>query len=235
MRERPASAGECGAAPALKRLVPSSALSFGLRTQLANVLAYSSARVDLLLVYALAGQIQAGYYSVALTLGTITGFVAIALSYSSFPPMTRMADDEALGLTTQLARAAFAVGVVLALGLSVSLFALIPLLLGTAYDGSLTGDHPPLRQPALGGTWTLSRAIATRGDAALLLRSSMGESRHHGRHRSHPHSPARRRRCSDRLRGGPCSRPRAMPLDVQGEGCTHRSVHSPSGGPQANP
>jgi O-antigen/teichoic acid export membrane protein len=148
------------------------ALSFGLRTQLANVLAYSSARVDLLLVYAMAGQTQAGYYSVALTLGTITGFVAIALSYASFPRMTRMADAEGLELTTQLARAGFAVGVVLALGLSVALFALIPLLLGSAYDGALAPAIVLLFGNVLwGGQWMLSRAIAARGDASLLLRS----------------------------------------------------------------
>ena len=75
------------------------ALSFGLRTQLANVLAYSTARVDLLFVYALASDDEAGLYSVALTFGTITGFVAIALSFASFPPMAAMADAAALELT----------------------------------------------------------------------------------------------------------------------------------------
>ena len=147
------------------------ALSFGLRAQLANVLAYSSARVDLLLVYAMAGRTQAGYYSVALTLGTITGFVAIALSYASFPRMTRMAEAEALRLTAQLTRAGFAVGILLAVGLSVALFALIPVLLGSAYDGALAGNRPPLRQRPLG--WTVGvepRCRSSRG-RTLLLRS----------------------------------------------------------------
>jgi O-antigen/teichoic acid export membrane protein len=148
------------------------ALSFGLRAQLANVLAYSSARVDLLLVYAIAGRTQAGYYSVALTLGTITGFVAIALSYASFPRMTRMDEADALRLTTQLTRAGFAVGVVLGVGLSVALFGLIPLLLGSAYDGALWPAIVLLFGNVLwGGQWMLSRAIAARGDATLLLRS----------------------------------------------------------------
>lgn len=148
------------------------ALSFGLRTQVANVLAYSSARVDLLFVYALASHHEAGLYSVALTLGTITGFVAIALSYASFPRMTGMSDQEALGLTAEMARLAALVGIALAAILAGALSTLIAVLLGTDYNGALLPGIVLLFANVLWGEqWLLSRALAARGDPYLLVRS----------------------------------------------------------------
>jgi O-antigen/teichoic acid export membrane protein len=121
------------------------ALSFGVRAQLANVLAYSSARIDLLFVYALASHHDAGLYSVALTLGTITGFVAIALSFASFPSMAAMTDPDAFELTATL---------------------------GDAYAGALAPTIVLLFANVLWGVqWLLSRALAARGDPALLVRS----------------------------------------------------------------
>jgi O-antigen/teichoic acid export membrane protein len=146
------------------------ALHFGLRTQLANVLAFSSARVDLLLVYALSSQAQAGLYSVALTLGTITGFVAIALSYASFPRMAGMADAPALELTAKLTRMTALLGVGLAIGLSLVLSTLISVALGHEYDGSLTAAVVLLFGNVLwGAQWLLSRALAARGNPRLLV------------------------------------------------------------------
>jgi O-antigen/teichoic acid export membrane protein len=147
------------------------ALSFGLRAQLANVLAYSSARVDLLFVYALASHHDAGLYSVALTLGTITGFVAIALSFASFPSMAAMTDPEAFALTATMARVATLLGTALALVLSVAGSTLIAVLLGDAYAGALAPTIVLLFANVLWGVqWLLSRALAARGDPALLVR-----------------------------------------------------------------
>jgi len=148
------------------------ALQFGLRTQLATVLAYSSARFDLLLVYALSSQAQAGLYSVALTLGTVTSFVAIALSYASFPQMAQMSDRDALGLTVKMARATAILGLGLAVGLSLILSTLISLLLGGAYEGALAPAIVLLVGNVLwGAQWLLSRALAARGDPQLLVQS----------------------------------------------------------------
>ncbi len=146
------------------------ALGFGLRTQLANVLAFSSARVDLLLVFALASQQQAGLYSVALTLGTVTGFVAIALSYASFPRMAGMSDAPALELTARLMRATSILGLGLAIVLSLVLSPLISAALGHEYDGSLTPAIVLLFGNVLwGAQWLLSRALAARGNPRLLV------------------------------------------------------------------
>lgn len=148
------------------------ALHFGLRTQLANVLAYSSARVDLLLVFALAGQSEAGIYSIALTMGTITGFVAIALSFGTFPRMARMSDPDALALAVKMARATVLLGLAVAMMLSLVLPPLISILLGNEYDGSLTPAIVLLFANVLWGTqWLLSRAVAAHGNPRLLVNS----------------------------------------------------------------
>lgn len=148
------------------------ALRFGLRVQVANVLAYSSARVDLLLVYALATHRVAGLYSVALTLGTITGFVAIAFSYASFPRMASMPEAEALELTAEMARLAALLGAVLAAVLTMGLSTIIGVLLGSAYDGAFVPGVVLLLGNVLWGVqWLLSRALAARGDPGLLMRS----------------------------------------------------------------
>ena len=148
------------------------ALSFGLRTQLANVLAFSSTRVDLLLVYALASDHDAGLYSVALTLGTITALIAIALSFASFPSMAGMADPEAFELTAGMTRIAALIGIALAALLAAVLSPVIEILLGPAYDGALTPAIVLLFTNVLwGAQWLLSRALAARGDPNLLVRS----------------------------------------------------------------
>lgn len=147
------------------------ALSFGLRAQLANVLAYSSARVDLLFVYALASPHEAGLYSVALTLGTITGFVAIALSFASFPSMTAMEDAQALELTATMSRVATLLGIVVAVVLAAMSSTLIAVLMGSEFTAALTATIVLLFANVLWGVqWLLSRALAARGDAGLLVR-----------------------------------------------------------------
>jgi len=148
------------------------ALHYGVRAQLANLLAYSSARVDLLLVYALTTFGQAGLYSVALTLGTLTGFVALALSYASFPGMARMSEAAALEQTATLARVAALLATPFAAILALLTWLAIPLLLGTAYEGSLVPAVTLLFANVLwGDQWLLSRALAARGDPTVLFRS----------------------------------------------------------------
>jgi O-antigen/teichoic acid export membrane protein len=158
--------------PRVDRAYLGPALSFGLRAQLANLLAYSTARVDLLIVYALASSRDAGLYSVALTLGTITGFVAIALSFASFPRMTGMPEAEARMLTAEMVRMATILGTVLAVILGLVLSTLISVLLGTSFAGALVPGLVLLAANVVwGGQWLLSRALAARGDPSLLIRS----------------------------------------------------------------
>lgn len=149
-----------------------STLRFGSRALLANVLAYSSARADLLLVYGLSTPTQAGLYSVALTLGTISGFAAIGVSYASFPRLTRMSDRAAQALTAQVARVSLILGTALAIGISILLGAVLSLLLGASFRGALAPAVVLLFGNVLwGAQWLLSRALAARGDPRLLVRS----------------------------------------------------------------
>lgn len=148
------------------------ALHFGSRALLANVLAYSSARADLLLVYGFSTTTQAGLYSVALTVGTISGFAAIGMSYASFPRLTRMSRHAAHALTAQVARVSLILGTALAIGISILLAAILPLLLGASFRGALAPAVVLLFGNVLwGAQWLLSRALAARGDPTLLVRS----------------------------------------------------------------
>lgn len=148
------------------------ALQFGSRAMLANVLAYSSARADLLLVYGLSTSTQAGLYGVALTLGTISGFAAIGISYASFPRLTRMSDHAAQALTAQVARVSLILGTALAMGISILLAGVLTLLLGSSFGGALAPAIVLLFGNVLwGAQWLLSRALAARGDPRLLVRS----------------------------------------------------------------
>lgn len=146
------------------------ALRFGLRAQIANLLAYSTARIDLLLVYALTNSATAGRYSVALTIGTLTGFVAVALSYASFPGMAGLTKNDALQQTVELARVAALVALPVATLMAALTVFIVPLLFGTAYNGSIAPAVVLLVGNVLWGQqWLLSRALAAQADPGVLF------------------------------------------------------------------
>lgn len=148
------------------------ALAFGSRTLLANVLAYSSARADLLIVYGLSTATQAGFYSVALTVGTISGFGAVGLSYASFPRLTRMSDQAARALTAQVARVSMIVGTALAAAVTAVVAVALAPVLGASFEGAAEPAVILLVGNVLwGAQWLLSRALTARGDPRLLVRS----------------------------------------------------------------
>jgi O-antigen/teichoic acid export membrane protein len=146
------------------------AFRFGIRVQASYMLTIAVARLDLLLVYSLAGSADAGVYSIALTFGTLSGTVAIALSYASFPRLAQLDEAEAQALTVRLVR----VGLAAALAVAVAAGALVPVivrvLLGPAYGGATV----PALLLLVGGVfwsaqWLLARAYAARGDPSLQL------------------------------------------------------------------
>ncbi|MBA2608916.1 MAG: lipopolysaccharide biosynthesis protein [Actinobacteria bacterium] len=146
------------------------ALRFGLRAQGANLLAYSTARLDLLLVYALTSATTAGQYSIALTIGTLSGFVALALSYASFPGMAELPEAEALKQTAKLARVAALVAVPFAAVMALLAAVVVPVLLGAAYKGSIVpGVVLLFGNVVWGQQWLLSRALAARADPNVLF------------------------------------------------------------------
>ncbi len=146
------------------------ALRFGLQVEMSYILTVAAARLDLLLVYPIAGRAEAGIYSVALTFGTLSGTVAAALAYAAFPRLPQLTEQEARELTARLVRVGLAAAITVAVGVAVVLPLAIPLALGRAYAGAVT----PALLLLLGGVlwsaqWVLSRALAARGDASLLF------------------------------------------------------------------
>lgn len=157
--------------PRLSGAYARTALSFGVRTQYSNVLAFASARLDLLLVYAISGRAEAGYYSVALTLGTVAGFVATSLSYASFPRLSQLPEREAVALTTQLVR----VGLAATVPFSIVLAGMVPVVVHLVLPGYVPAVVPGmvllLGNIFWSGQWLVSRSVAARGDPSLLSRS----------------------------------------------------------------
>lgn len=149
-----------------------SAVRFGAAVQMSNLLVQMTGRVDLVLVYRLAGPADAGTYSIALTIGALVGGVPIALAFASFPRLAQLQDAEADAFTLQL----FRMGVVAAVGSAIVLAfltpILVPLVFGRAYGDSIT---PTLILVVAGvfwsGQWILSRAAAARRKPKALLLS----------------------------------------------------------------
>jgi O-antigen/teichoic acid export membrane protein len=148
------------------------ALPFALRVQAGGIVLTASNRLDLVVVFSLAGRADAGFYSIALTVGTLASLVPWALSYAAFPRLARLPADEATDLIARSFRVAVAAalftGALLALAVPVA----IPLLLGSEYDASVVPALILLIGGVLvSGQWTLARAFAARGDSRLLVRS----------------------------------------------------------------
>lgn len=144
------------------------ALRFGVRVQASYMLTIAVARLDLLLVYSLAGSADAGIYSIALTFGTLSGTVAIALSYASFPRLPQLGEAEAAALTVRLVR----MGLAAALLVSVAAAAFVPILtrfiLGRAYAGATVPALVLLVGGVLwSGQWLLARAYAAQGNPSV--------------------------------------------------------------------
>jgi O-antigen/teichoic acid export membrane protein len=148
------------------------ALRYGVRVETSYILTVAAARLDLLLVYPLAGRAEAGIYSIALTFGTLSGTVAAAMSYAAFPRLPQLSDEEARVLTARLVRSGLAAALTAAAGLAAVLPIFLPLALGRAYAGVTAPALLLLLGGVLwSGQWVLSRAYAARGDPSLLFSS----------------------------------------------------------------
>lgn len=146
------------------------AIPLGISLQTSQLLVVASLRVDLLIVYAMSGEVDAGHYSVALTMTQTVSVIAIALSASSFPRLARLSGRERLGLTARAMRLTMvgqAAGVALLAGL-------IPLLTVPLY-GSAFAPTIPIAFALLPGSfvsglqWVLARSSAAAGDSRSLL------------------------------------------------------------------
>ena len=147
-----------------------SALPYGASLQISNLLVMMTARVDLILVFRFGGAVDAGSYSVALTIGTIVAAVPTALSYASFPRLAVLDDEQAETLTGQLFRVGMVAAVVLGAALAALTPVAIPLVFGSEYRGAIV----PTLVLVPGGVmwsaqWILCRAAAARGNTQPLV------------------------------------------------------------------
>lgn len=146
------------------------AFRLGLALQVSNLLVLLTARLDLILVYRFTGAVEAGGYSVALTIGALVGAVPIAVSYASFPRLAALDEEHGRTLTRQVVRVGMAAAISAGAVLAAASPFLIPLVFGS--------DYSPAVVPALilvpggilwSGQWLLCRAAAARGVARPLL------------------------------------------------------------------
>ena len=148
------------------------ALRIGLPIEASRFVVTVAARADILMVLAIAGPSEAGYYSVALTVGQLAGFPALAMTAAAFPRLSSASDDEATLLTERVVRVSTAACFVL----SIAIAAALPFLTGTIFGQGFAPAIVPALISIVGGLlagqqFVLGRSWAARGKPRLLLYS----------------------------------------------------------------
>jgi O-antigen/teichoic acid export membrane protein len=176
----------CGLAVALRRTagmtripLPRCELSYlreaapyGLKVQSSNMLWLAWGRVDLLLVYTLIGAASAGRYSIALTLGAMTGMPAYALTYTSFPRLAKATPDERAALMARLVRLATVVTFAAFLVAAAVLPIAIPLALGDRFAPTVIPAIVLSAGAVLSSAqWLLARGFAASNEPNLTVLS----------------------------------------------------------------
>jgi stage V sporulation protein B len=158
--------------PKIHRSYLKFAFSFGPKVQLSNMLIGAAARLDVLVVYLLAGQSSAGIYSVALTVGMLSSLLPSALMMASFPRIASLGSGEAAQLILRLNRLTLAASAAAAVVIGALSPFLIPIAFSKAYSASVIPAVILLAGGvAASSQYMLARARAARGEPSLLLRS----------------------------------------------------------------
>ena len=146
------------------------ALRYGVPVEASYLVTLMFLRVDLLVVYSLAGAGAAGQYSVALTVAALVGLLPTAISHATFPRTANLEEHEANQLTVQAFRFGVVAAVAGGLMLAAAIPFAVPLLFGPAFRPAVT---PAILLIAGGiiwsSQWLLCRAAAARGRPGLLL------------------------------------------------------------------
>jgi O-antigen/teichoic acid export membrane protein len=157
-------AGAIGAVR-LRRTYLRPALRFGLVNESAFVLVALAQRADVLLVYSIAGEGQAGRYSVALSVSQLAAYAAGAVGFSAFPRLASLHAVDAGAYIARLCR----LSLLATLSSSAVLAVLVPLVVPTVFGAAFRGTVAPTLVLLLGAApWTFlslaSRAAAAAGD-----------------------------------------------------------------------
>jgi O-antigen/teichoic acid export membrane protein len=150
------------------------ALGYGTKVQSAYLAGTLAARFDLLLVFSIAGSRQAGYYSVALTVGFIVVTIPWAVSASTFPRLASVDSHEARRLTVTVCRLGFLAAISSAVVLALTTPFILPVLYGRAFTPAVVPSIILLFGGLFASLQTLlCRAVSARGDPWVLLMSSI--------------------------------------------------------------
>jgi O-antigen/teichoic acid export membrane protein len=148
------------------------ALAYAVPLEAASMLMILAARVDLLVVNAVRGDVPAGHYSVALTLGQLAGYPATALAAASFPRLALLGDEEAYPLFSQLFRTLLVISIAGSALLALVLPIVTPAAFGEQFRPAIGPGLVLVLAGCLGGLqWATCRALAARGDRRVLISS----------------------------------------------------------------
>lgn len=138
-------------------------LRVGASLEGAHLLTALAQRADLLIVYWLAGEAEAGVYSISLTVGQTSSYAAAALAYAAFPRVAS-AGAEWASLAKLTAKMATLVGTISTIVLATLVPLAIPVLLGPSFEDAVLLSLVLL---AAGVVWgvvaTLARSLAGAG------------------------------------------------------------------------
>lgn len=146
------------------------ALRFGIPTQMSYVLLLMAQRSDQLIVYAVEGEAEGGFYSVSLTLGWLVTYAPAALTKAAFPRIAALEAEEATALLAQILRISIFGSLTMASALALSIPFVVPAVFGASYRPSI---KPALLLLGAGviwsAQWALTRAAGARGRPLVLL------------------------------------------------------------------
>ena len=158
--------------PAFDRVYLRQALPIGALMQATFILGSVADRADLLLVYSLADDAEAGTYAVALTIGQLSAYASSAIAAAMFPRLATMERGEVAGLVALATRMSFLSAASSAAILVVAMPVLVHVLFGAEYERSV-GPGIVIAAAALsyGPQLTLARAAGARNHAGLYFGS----------------------------------------------------------------
>jgi O-antigen/teichoic acid export membrane protein len=148
------------------------AIGYGAVAELAYLIGTVSARGDTVLVYSLAGQREAGLYSVALTYGVTVAAAPWALSYVSFPRLAHVPAGEAAGAIAEVCRVGIVASIAVSAPAAIAAPFLIPLAFGSSFAGAgAAAVILTLGTTAVAAQVLLCRGVAARGHPRAMLAS----------------------------------------------------------------
>lgn len=148
------------------------AVRYGVRVEASYLIAILAGRLDLLLVFSLAGQAAAGNYSVALTIAGVAGLAPWAFSYAAFPQLAYIEESGVKSLSLLIWRR----GLIASAAVAALLGVLGPVFISPTFGDAFQPAVVPTvillgGAVCVSGQLVLARAVAARGDPRLILRS----------------------------------------------------------------